>query len=312
MLERLSVQIVKYKYIYLIISLVVLIPGFISLLFFRLNLAIDFTGGSVFEYQIDQVTENSEEVVTTLREAFLQKEILVEDTTIVNNRITLRAKPVEASKINELTQAVLQKYPAAKQISFETVGPSIGAETTKKALLALVTASIGILLYIAYAFRNIPQPYSSFRFGVSALIAMLHDAFVVLGIFSILGHFFNVEIDALFITALLTVIGFSVHDTIVVFDRIRENLRKLPASMKFSEIVNYSIVETLNRSFATSLTVVITLTALLLLGGESIKHFALALLIGIVSGTYSSIFNAAPILVIWEEQNLKRQKKKRT
>jgi preprotein translocase subunit SecF len=129
---------------------------------------------------------------------------------------------------------------------------------------------------------------------------MLHDALVVLGIFSILGHFFNIEIDALFITAVLTVIGFSVHDTIVVFDRIRENLKKLPGSWGFSQIVNYSLVETLNRSLATSLTVIITLMALFLLGGESIRYFTLVLLIGIVSGTYSSIFNASAF-VIWEE-----------
>jgi preprotein translocase subunit SecF len=138
---------------------------------------------------------------------------------------------------------------------------------------------------------------------------MIHDAFVVLGIFSILGHFFRVEIDSLFITAVLTVIGFSVHDTIVVFDRIRENLKKLPPSWKFSEVVDYSLIETLNRSVATSLTVIITLFALFMLGGGSIKYFTLALLVGVVSGTYSSIFNASPILVLWEEWSIKRKRK---
>lgn len=153
---------------------------------------------------------------------------------------------------------------------------------------------------IANAFRNIPKPYSSFRFGLSAILATLHDVIIVFGIFSILGHFFNIEIDALFITAMLTIIGFSVHDTIVVFDRIRENLGKLPKQMNFEEVVNYSIVETLNRSIATSFTVLLMLLSLYLLGGESIKNFVLAMLIGIFSGTYSSIFTAAPILVIWE------------
>jgi len=291
-------QIIKYKYWYLLFSLVILVPGVISLAVFRLNLAIDFTGGSVFQYET--VLD-----IGAVRQVMEQQGVVVEEVIKEENTALVRAKPIETSKINAITTALKERDANATQTSFETIGPSIGAETTKKAFIALVVASLGILFYIAYAFRNIPKPYSSFRFGASALIAMLHDALVVLGVFSILGHFFNVEIDSLFITALLTVIGFSVHDTIVVFDRIRENLRKLSANTKFSEVVNYSIVETLNRSFATSLTVIITLTALLLLGGESIKYFTLALLIGIISGTYSSIFNAAPILVIWEEQKSK-------
>jgi preprotein translocase subunit SecF len=154
-------------------------------------------------------------------------------------------------------------------------------------------------------------PLFQFQFGASAVLAMLHDAFVVLGIFSILGHFMQVEIDALFITAILTVLGFSVHDTIVVFDRIRENLNKLPRTYSFEEVTNYSVVETLSRSIATSLTVVITLLSLYLLGGESIKVFVLAMLIGIISGTYSSIFNAAPILVIWENYIIKKRNTRR-
>ena len=291
-------QIIKYKYWYLLFSIVILVPGIISLAVFRLNLAIDFTGGSVFQYET--VLD-----IRAVRQVMEQHGVVVEEVIKEENTALVRAKPIETSKINAITTALKERDANATQTSFETIGPSIGAETTKKAFIALVVASLGILFYVAYAFRNIPKAYSRFRFGASALIAMLHDALVVLGVFSILGHFFNVEIDSLFITALLTVIGFSVHDTIVVFDRIRENLRKLSANTKFSEVVNYSIVETLNRSFATSLTVIITLTALLLLGGESIKYFTLALLIGIISGTYSSIFNAAPILVIWEEQKSK-------
>jgi len=181
------------------------------------------------------------------------------------------------------------------------VGPVVGAETAKKAFVALAWAMIGIMSYIAYAFRNIPKPYSSIKFGISAIIAMFHDAYVVIGFFAILGHYFGVEIDALFITALLTVLGFSVHDTIVVFDRIRENLRKLPKSFNFEEVANFSVVETLARSLATSFTVVLTLSSLYVLGGASIKNFVLAMLVGIISGTYSSIFTATPILVLWEK-----------
>lgn len=305
-----EINLMKHKYKYLIFSLLILVPGIISLFVYKLNLAIDFTGGSVFEYRLKEDIKDVNFVRDSFKDIFKQKQIEVETIVIANgNEVTVRSRPVETKKINDLTTVVSQKFPDAMQVSFETVGPAIGSETTKKAFLALVVASVGILFYIAYAFRNIPKPYSSFRFGVSALISMLHDAFVVLGIFSILGHFFHIEIDSLFITAILTVIGFSVHDTIVVFDRIRENLNKLPKSMNFEDIVNYSVVETLNRSLATSLTVLMTLLSLTLLGGESIKYFSLALLIGIASGTYSSIFNASPVLVIWENWNSKRAKK---
>lgn len=184
-----------------------------------------------------------------------------------------------------------------------TVGPIIGAETTTNAIYSVALASVAVVLYIAYAFRSIPKPYSSWKFGVAAVVALLHDVLVVVGIFSLLGHFFGVQVDALFVTALLTVIGFSVHDTIVVFDRIRENLRKTTGS--FTDIVNQSLLETLGRSLSTSLTVLLTLLALLLFGGETIRNFVLALFIGIFSGTYSSIFNAAPLLVLWEEKSVK-------
>jgi preprotein translocase subunit SecF len=303
-------NLIKYTKYYILLSLLILIPGIISLAVFKLNLSIDFVGGSVFEFQLANKPDNKTSAITQVKEVFTKESIPVEQVTFVSDtNVAIRTKVVDVSKNDSLKATFTQFFAGSKEISFETVGPSIGKETTKSSFIALAAASVGILLYIAYAFRNVPKPYSSFKFGVTAIIAMLHDAFVVLGVFSILGHFFNVEIDALFITAVLTVIGFSVHDTIVVFDRIRENLKKLPNSWRFSEIVNYSLVETLNRSLATSLTVIITLLALFLLGGESIKYFTLALLIGIVSGTYSSIFNASPILVLWEEWSIKHSKK---
>ena len=281
----------------------VLVPGIISLATFGLNLAIDFTGGSVFEYDLGRTDVEK----ATIRQIFAEKEVETESVSFRGSgRVVVKTKPVSTEVGKELTDLLTERLSRndenqAEQISFETVGPSIGAETTKKAFSALAVASVGILLYIAFAFRNIPKPYSSFRFGTTAIAAMLHDAVLVLGIFSILGHYLGVQIDALFITAVLTVIGFSVHDTIVVFDRIRENLKKLPGNWDFEEIVNYSVVETLNRSIATSLTVIVVLLALYLLGGESIRWFVLALLVGIASGTYSSIFTASPILVLWEK-----------
>lgn len=293
-------QIIKYSKWYIILSLVVLVPGIISLATYGLNLAIDFTGGSVIEYKLAQPAERVI-VETEIKSAYEGKGFKVESVGIDAQNVTVRTKQMESAQADELKNGLEAKFAGIAQESFETIGPSVGQETTKNSFVALGAASLGILLYIAFAFRNVPKPYSGFRFGACAIIAMLHDAFVVLGIFSILGHFLKVEIDALFITAVLTVIGFSVHDTIVVFDRIRENLKKLPQSWKFADVVNYSLVETLNRSLATSLTVIFTLLALFLLGGVSIKYFVLALLVGIISGTYSSIFNAAPILVYWEK-----------
>lgn len=195
---------------------------------------------------------------------------------------------------------VVEKNAAGQIIRSDTVGPVIGRETTINAVESVGVASLAIILYIAYAFREIPKPYSPWKFGIAAVVALLHDVLVVVGIFSLLGHFANVQIDSLFITALLTVIGFSVHDTIVVFDRIRENLRK--SSAPFTQVVNESVLQTLGRSLMTSITVLLTLLALILFGGESIHWFVVALFIGVFSGTYSSIFNAAPLLVLWEEK----------
>lgn len=305
-------NIIKYSKFYIALSLVVLIPGVIALAKFGLNLAIDFTGGSVFEYQLTGQNINKDEVSAKIKQVFTSKSVTVETLTFSSdNRVTVRTKPVDVNDNEPIKSDLTKAIDGISQVAYETVGPSVGNETTKNSLVAIALASVGILLYIAFVFRNVPKPYSSLVFGACAIIAMLHDIFVVLGIFSVLGHFYKVEIDALFITAMLTVIGFSVHDTIVVFDRVRENLRKLPATWSFAEIVNYSLVETLNRSLATSLTVIMTLSALFVLGGESIKNFVLALLIGIISGTYSSIFNASPILVYWEEWLAKRKTSKK-
>ncbi len=189
--------------------------------------------------------------------------------------------------------------PIDSQRSLTTVGPVIGAELTQQAILLVLIGSLGILAWMTFRFRD-------FRFGMTALVALVHDVIVVVGIFAILGTFFKTEVDGLFVTAMLTIIGFSVHDTIVVYDRIREN-RARHAGENFSSIVNHSILQTLARSINTSLTVVFTLTALLLFAGSSIQTFILALLIGITSGTYSSIFNAAPLLTVWEEWEERRR-----
>jgi preprotein translocase subunit SecF len=186
-----------------------------------------------------------------------------------------------------------------QQASLTTVGPVVSADLIQQAVILIIIGSLGILTWITFRFRDV-------KFGVTALVALLHDVIVVVGIFAILGTFGRVQIDALFVTAMLTVIGFSVHDTIVVFDRIRENKAR-HAGEPFADIVNHSILQTLGRSILTSFTVVLTLLSLLLFGGPSIRYFVLALLIGIISGTYSSIFNASPLLVVWQEREDRRR-----
>lgn len=279
----------KFKYWYFAVSLIVILPGLFFLARYGLRLSIDFTGGSVVEVQ----TKIPEKTVAALNVLSVQK--------TGSGTYIYRTKPID-TKVKE------QAFKDSKVLRFETVGPVIGKELTEKAIIAVVLSSLMIVLYIAYAFRQIPAPYKSWKFGVSAVVALLHDVLVVVGAFSILGHFLGVEIDALFVTALLTVIGFSVHDTIVVFDRIRENLRK-DNRAPFEEVVNHSLLETLARSLTTSLTVLFTLLALILFGGESIRWFTVALFVGIFSGTYSSIFNAAPLLVLWEERDTVRSNK---
>ncbi len=194
--------------------------------------------------------------------------------------------------------ALKAKFGANVEVNPSTVSPSFSGELIDNAVRSIALASVLIVLLIAYAFRNFG--WGAFRYGIAAIISLLHDAAVVLGFFAALGYFFNVEIDSLFVTAVLTIIGFSVHDTIVVFDRIRENLRLNPGEA-LNPVINFSIMQTLARSVITSLTVVLTLLALYLFGGFSMRNFALALLVGIVSGTYSSIFNASQIISLWQE-----------
>lgn len=296
-------KIIEKKYWYFALSLLVIIPGIISLILWGLNLSIDFTGGSRLTFSGANTTNS----VSVVQQVFQKEQVNIVSLQNASGTISIRTKPIDNKKHTSIITDLSQQAPNLKEEEFTTVGPTIGSETTTNALLGVLIASLLIVLYIAWSFRQVPKPASSWRFGVAAIIALLHDALVLLGIFSLLGHFFGVEVDSLFVTAILTVIGFSVHDTIVVFDRIRENLRKMGAT-HFSHVVNVSIEQTLVRSLSTSLTVILVLLALLLFGGETIRWFIAALFIGIISGTYSSIFNAAPLLVFWQEMVEKRRK----
>lgn len=299
-------DIIGKKNIFFVVSLLIIIPGIISLILFGLNLSIDFTGGSRVEYQISNT--KSQVSSERIKEAVQKEGIQVSSVQNSSNNIyVIRTKPIDEKTHQKIKDSVVKEFSGSKELSFQTVGPVIGGETTANAVKAVIIASILIVLYIAWAFSKVPKPASGFRFGICAVIALIHDVLVIVGIFSILGHFWGVEVDSLFVTAVLTIIGFSVHDTIVVFDRIRENLRRMMGS-SFSTIVNESIIQTLGRSLNTSLTVILVLFTLLLFGGESIRWFVVALLIGIASGTYSSIFNASAILDVWEERIRKKNR----
>lgn len=307
-------NIISKKNLYFAISLIVIIPGIISLFLWGLNLSIDFTGGSRLMYQVKDDKKPalpagrqaaSSQLINIIRKQNIE---IVSIQKSGGDVYIIRTKPLEQKTYQKVKDEIIKNIKGITELSFETIGPTIGSETTTNAIKAVIFACILIILYIAFAFHKVPKPASSIRFGVCAVIALIHDILVVIGIFSILGHFFKVEIDSLFVTALLTILGFSVHDTIVVFDRIRENLRRMAGS-PFSTIVNDSILQTLGRSLNTSLTVLLVLFTLLLFGGESIRWFVVALLIGIFSGTYSSIFNASPLLVVWEEWSRNKIKK---
>jgi preprotein translocase subunit SecF len=290
--------------LWFLISIIVLTPGVISLLFNGLKLGIDFTGGSAWEVQYEQPVD-----VAAIRDVLARHGRTEAQAQQVGqgseHRYLIRLHELRQSspEKDELTRALETLGPMNhKGESLETVGASVGNAIRNRSVFAVIAASVGILLYIAYAFRNTGN---AMLYATCAIVALLHDAFFVLGAFSILGAVAGTEIDALFVTAVLTVIGFSVHDTIVVFDRIRENQLAAPGT-PLEEIVNHSIVQTLVRSLNTSLTVVFTLSALLLFGGESTHNFVLALLLGVVAGTYSSIFNASQLLVAWSEGEIQR------
>lgn len=299
-------NIISKKNWYFLISLLVIIPGIFSLFTWGLRLSIDFSGGTrltlLFPEPVNQKT------IDNVKNIFSSEKIEVATIQPSGSSLIIRTKPLTEKQDAVLLDKIKSKAGSFKQEEFETIGPTIGSEITVNAFKAIIIASILIVLYIAYSFRRVPKPTNSWRFGLTAIAALLHDVLVLLGVFSLLGHFFGVEVDSLFITALLTVMGFSVHDTIVVFDRIRENLIRV-SGVAFPQIVNDSILQTLVRSLNTSLTAMLVLFTLLVFGGDSMRWFVVALLIGIFSGTYSSIFNAAPLLVLWHELDEKRKKK---
>lgn len=282
------INFMKYRFIYLIISLLVIVPGIVSLVRFGLKPAIDFTGGTMWELQFES---HSDQLSQKLSGLLTELEITVTATTLTDQTVLVRTSMIDPQNKKKAEQVIQEKIGLFEEKRFETVGPTLGKELLQKTFIGASLAIIGILLYIAYAFKNI-------RYGVCAIVALFHDVLVVVGSFSLIGHFFGVGVDALFVTAVLTTMSFSVHDTIVVFDRIREYQKRAP-HLAFEMIVNRALTETMSRSVNNSLTIIFMLLALFLLGGPTIKWFVFALLIGTVSGTYSSPFVATPVLFMW-------------
>lgn len=293
-------NLMKYRKWFYLISLLVIIPGTVSLFLWGLKPSIDFTGGTLIEIEGTKDQNKVKELANNNKFENLT-------ITTTSSGLTLRSKELSEEN-NKKFKDDLGKI-GAKETRLETVGPTISKEITTRAFTSVALASILIVFYIGYSFRKIPKPANSWEFGFAAIIALLHDALVVVGVFSLLGHFYGVEVDPLFITAILTVIGFSVHDTIVIFDRIRENLIK-GDSGSFESTVNKSIIEMLPRTINTSFLVWSILLVLFVFGGPTIKYFVLALLIGIFSGTYSSILDASPLLVTWQDFKLRKKAKK--
>jgi preprotein translocase subunit SecF len=286
---------VERKWWYFLFSALLIVPGVFFLAIGGLRPGIEFKGGTLLE--ITFATRPDDTLVKSFFTSHGHDEATIQG--VAGGGVEVRTTEMLPAELVSTEAGLKETFgPDTKITNSSVVSPSFSAELIQNAIKSIALASLLIVLLIAWAFRNFG--WAAFRYGIAAIVALLHDAAVVLGIFAILGYFLKVEVDSLFVTAVLTIIGFSVHDTIVVFDRIRENLRLNPGEA-LNPVINYSIMQTMARSVITSLTVVFTLLALFLFGGFSVRNFALALLIGIISGTYSSIFNASQIVSLWQE-----------
>lgn len=302
-----NLAIISMRKIWFSISASLCALSILSILSFGFNLGIDFTGGSEVEYSFANGVSKEEllEVVEPIAEQNGLGQPIIQSTGFGSYIIRTKQMPDKVRTI--LKSRLVEHFDEVTENYSESIGPVLGTNLKKNSFKALSFAIVFIILYIAFAFRTIPKTLSSWRFGMTAIVALVHDVLISVGIFTALGYFMAVEIDSLFITALLTIMGFSVHDTIVIFDRLRENVQKNPEA-DFETIANTSINQTLMRSINTSLTTLVTLSMMFFLGGESIKWFILALLVGIIAGTYSSIFLAAPLLVTWHKRKKIEQK----
>lgn len=331
------INIIKTRNIWLSISGVLVTASAVMLIMWGLKFGIDFTGGSLLEVEFSANRPSVNEIQTTLSELNLgslvvqpigekgdiirfqdvteekHQEVMKKINKLVGGEATVgkevpkKAEEVKADNKNVKIETAKKEAEAQKsqvtEIRYESVGPSIGNELKAKAFNSGVIVLLAIAIFMAVAFNKVSKPVASWKYGIAAIVALFHDVFITMGVFAALGHFYGVEVGTPFVAAILTVLGYSVNDTIVVFDRIRENLPK--SSLDFEGTVNLSIVQTLSRSINTSLTVMLALMAIIIFGGETIRSFVAALAIGVFVGTYSSIFIASPILVIWDKVSRK-------
>lgn len=307
-----KLDIVKHKFIYLAISAILLIPGIIAMVYSMITydthtpvkVGIDYTGGTTLQYGVkENITNDNLSVVRESLEANgIEKPVLQiinvnsKDNNDLKAILSIRTKFIDedSKDLDTVNTVVSKQFQNPDLVQVSSVGPTLGKELFKNSLIALSLALLGIIAYLTFRFQ--------FDYALAAILGLVHDTVFVVGVFSILGLFYGVQIDALFVTALLTVIGFSVHDTIVVFDRVRENLKYYSKKMSFGEIMNASINQTLTRSINTSVTTLITLAALYFFGGVTTKDFVLAMILGIAIGTYSSIFFCSSLIEIWEDK----------
>lgn len=308
------INIVKYRWVWMGLTTILLLPGIIAMIYAAiinpnhspLKLGIDYTGGTILQYSVDQKVDNNKlaDLRTNLVNAGVDSPALqiinVSDDKKSKTKdiISIRTKFIEGmdkeNVVSNVTSVMQKEYKNSELLSTNSIGPTLGKELFKNSLIALGLACLGIVAYLSFRFQ--------FDFAVCAILALMHDVVFVVGVFALLGLFCGVQVDGLFLTAILTVIGFSVHDTIVVFDRIRENLRYYAKKMSFGEIVNASVTQTMARSINTSLTTLITLMALYFFGGVTTRDFVLAMILGIAIGTYSSIFFASMLIDFWRDK----------
>lgn len=295
--------IVKHKYFFVGLSLVMFVLSLFSIFNYGLNLGIDFKGGSIMEIEYNTARPDVSLIKDAIKAVGIG-ETVVQETGDTGLLIKMRDLK-EAERVS-VVKALAIAGATFTEKRFDSIGPVIGAEMSRKAMVAIILVSIMIALFIAFAFRHVSKPVSSFKYGVAALIALLHDTVIPTGIMAYMGAKYGTEIDLLFVSALLAILGISVHDTIVVFDRTRENLKNKVAK-SFEETVGISLNQTFVRSINTSATTIFTLLCLYFLGGESTKTFALILSVGVFFGTYSSIFLASPLLLVMEEWQGKKR-----
>src|SRR3989344_824751 len=293
------INFVKHSKIYYIFSAVLLAVSLFSLLFFGLKWGIDFTGGSIIEVEFSESVLDNATAKQQLADLNLG-EVIVQPTG--EKGIILRLKSVD----EETHGKILEKLGNVQERRFEAIGPIVGQELTKKTRVAVVLALLSIIIYITFAFAKLSWPMKSWQYSIAALLALFHDILIPLGAFAVLGRFYGAEMTIPIIAALLTVLGYSINDTVVVYDRIRENLLKRKFST-FEETVNQSLNQTLSRSINTVVTVLLTLFAIYFFGGETLRYFSLALIVGIVSGMYSSICIASPLMVSWAKWQEKKK-----